>query len=134
MKIALIGYGKMGKAIEELAKERGDEIVLRITSSDLGGLTLENIQKADVAIDFSRPEFAFENIALCMHAGVPCVSGTTGWLDKYDDAVDLCNENKGAFLYASNFSIGVNLFFNLNKHLATLMQSHNQYDVSMEEI
>jgi 4-hydroxy-tetrahydrodipicolinate reductase len=134
MKIALIGYGKMGKAIEQLALDRGDEIVLKITSTDLGGLTLENLQKADVAIDFSRPEYAFENIALCFHAGVPCVSGTTGWLDRYEEAVALCREKNGSFLYASNFSIGVNLFFNLNKYLAGLMQSQSQYEVGMEEI
>lgn len=134
MKIALIGYGKMGKAIEGLALERGDEIVLKITSKDMGKLTPENIQKADVAIDFSRPEYAYENIALCINAGVPCVSGTTGWLDKYNDVVTLCKEKRGAFLYASNFSIGVNLFFNLNKHLSGLMQSQSQYDVRMEEI
>lgn len=134
MKIALIGYGKMGKAIEGLALERGDEIVLKITSKDMGRLTPENIQKADVAIDFSRPEYAYENIALCINTGVPCVSGTTGWLSKYNDVVTLCKEKRGAFLYASNFSIGVNLFFNLNKHLSGLMQSQSQYDVRMEEI
>lgn len=134
MKIALIGYGKMGKAIEGLALERGDEIVLKITSKDMGRLTPENIQKADVAIDFSRPEYAYENIAFCINAGVPCVSGTTGWLGKYNDVVTLCKEKNGAFLYASNFSIGVNLFFNLNKHLSGLMQSQSQYDVRMEEI
>ncbi|MEZ5056411.1 MAG: 4-hydroxy-tetrahydrodipicolinate reductase [Saprospiraceae bacterium] len=134
MKIALIGYGKMGKAIEALALERGDEIVLRITADDLGGLTMENLQKADVAIDFSHPEYAFENICLALNSGVPVVSGTTGWLDKKPKVDALCKEKNGAFLYASNFSIGVNLFFNLNKTLAALMDKQSQYDVKMEEI
>jgi len=118
MKIALLGYGKMGKAIEQVAISKGHEIVLKLDSFQ------EEIdfKNSDVAIDFSMPKAAFKNICQALNNNVPIVSGTTGWLDKYDDVIALCTKNKGSFLYASNFSLGVNLFFELNKQLAKLMQ------------
>ncbi|HIE44672.1 MAG TPA: 4-hydroxy-tetrahydrodipicolinate reductase, partial [Flavobacteriaceae bacterium] len=120
MKIALLGYGRMGKAIEKIAVERGHQIVLKIAKkTDLIDLTT-----ADVAIDFSIPETAFYNITSSINLGVPIVSGTTGWLDKYDEVVELCKEKKGAFIYASNFSLGVNIFFEINKKLAKLMANY----------
>jgi len=134
MKIALIGYGKMGKAIEEIAVAKGHEIVLRISSKTIEDFTRENLQKADVAIEFSNPESAVENIKVCINAGVPCVSGSTGWLQHWDELIKYVNENNGTFLYGSNFSIGVNLFFELNKCLAKLMEPHKDYEVSLEEI
>ncbi|MGG7035914.1 MAG: 4-hydroxy-tetrahydrodipicolinate reductase [Flavobacterium sp.] len=130
MKIALLGYGKMGKVIERIALERGHEIVLKKTSSS----TFEGLDTADVAIDFSIPDAAVENISACLNAGIPVVSGTTGWLENYNDMVNLCNEKKGAFIYGSNFSLGVNIFFELNAHLARIMSRFDQYKVSMEEI
>ncbi len=129
MKIALLGYGKMGKVIEDIAIERGHQIVIK--TSDESGY---DITQADVAIDFSVPQAAFFNIAKCLKQGVPIISGTTGWLDKYNDAVTICKENNGAFIYASNFSLGVNIFFELNKNLAKMMSNLKQYDVSIEEI
>jgi len=134
MKIALLGYGKMGKAIAELAEATGDEVVLRIGSGNRGELTLESLQAADVAIEVSRPETAFDHITLCLEAGVPVVCGTTGWLDRLEEAVALCAYKEGALLYASNFSIGVNLFFALNKRLAELMERQPQYDPAILEI
>ncbi len=120
----------MGQAIEKIALERGHEIVIR---KDVEPLEVD-LGRADVAIDFSHPNAAFENIASCLEAGVPVVSGTTGWLDRMEEAKALCAEKQGAFLYASNFSIGVNLFFNLNAYLARMMGSLKEYDVEMEEI
>jgi len=134
MKIAIIGYGKMGKTIEALALQKGHEIPLKIGSQNVAELTLENLKNIDVAIEFSRPERAFENIVGCFKAGVPVVSGTTGWLEKLDEAKAICETEQCAFLYASNFSIGVNLFFELNKQLAEMMASQMDYKVSMEEI
>lgn len=134
MKIALIGYGKMGKAIEEIAFTKGHEIVLKINSSNLADFTKEHLKKADVAIEFSRPELAFENIKTCLEANIPVVCGTTSWWEKLDDIKEITTENKGAFLYASNFSIGVNIFFEINKKLAQLMKEHLEYDIKMEEI
>jgi len=130
MKIALLGYGKMGKVIERIALERGHEIVLRKTSSD----TFEDLHKADVAIDFSIPNAAVNNISACLHEGVPVISGTTGWLENYHEMVKLCEEQNGAFIYGSNFSLGVNIFFELNDYLARMMSKFNQYKVEMEEI
>jgi 4-hydroxy-tetrahydrodipicolinate reductase len=130
MKIALLGYGKMGKVIEKIALQRGHEIVLRKSSSD----TFEGLEKADVAIDFSVPSAAVTNISTCLNAGVPIISGTTGWLEEYDKMVSLCNEKNGAFIYGSNFSLGVNIFFELNDYLAKIMSKFNQYHVEMEEI
>ncbi|MCX7550035.1 4-hydroxy-tetrahydrodipicolinate reductase [Xanthomarina sp. F2636L] len=129
MKIALLGYGRMGKTIEEIALRRGHEIVIKTNDED--GY---DISQADVAIDFSVPKAAFFNIAKCLKSGVPVISGTTGWLNNYEHAVQLCLENKGSFIYASNFSLGVNIFFELNKHLAKMMNQLKQYQVSIEEI
>jgi 4-hydroxy-tetrahydrodipicolinate reductase len=133
MKIALIGYGKMGKAIEEIALSKGHEIVLKIGASNTSDFTKENIQKADVAIEFTGPHTAFENISKCIQWAVPVVCGSTGWLDHFEKAKKLCEEEKGCLLYASNFSIGVNLFFEINKQVAALMEPYENYDVSMTE-
>ena len=130
MKIALLGYGKMGKVIERIALERGHEIVLKKSSAS----TFDGIENADVAIDFSIPDVAVENISICLEKGIPVVSGTTGWLDDYQKIVDLCEAKNGAFLYGSNFSLGVNLFFELNNYLAQMMSKFKEYNVSMEEI
>jgi 4-hydroxy-tetrahydrodipicolinate reductase len=134
MKIALIGYGKMGKAIEEIANKNGDEVVLKISLENTELFTVENISKAEVAIEFTGPHSAVENIKKCIDAGVPVVCGSTGWLKQFDDVVKYCKEKNGCFLYASNFSIGVNIFFEVNKHLAQLMNKQNDYEVSTEEI
>jgi len=134
MRIALIGYGKMGHAIEETAIEKGHQVVLRINIDNTEDFTKENIQKADVAIEFSHPKSAFENVKQCIEFGIPVVCGTTGWLHRYDEAVALCEKHNGALLVASNFSIGVNIFFEVNKKLAAMMQFHSDYDVTMEEI
>lgn len=130
MKIALLGYGKMGKVIERIAQERGHEIVLRKT----GTTSFEGLENADAAIDFSVPDAAVENITACLNAGIPVISGTTGWLEHYHNVAALCEEKKGAFIYGSNFSLGVNIFFELNSHLAKMMTALKQYKVSMEEI
>jgi len=130
MKIALLGYGKMGKVIEKIALERGHEIVLRKDSSD----SFEGITNADVAIDFSVPTSAVSHISECLNQNVPVISGTTGWLEKYDEMVHLCQEKNGSFIYASNFSLGVNIFFELNNYLAKMMKNLKDYNVSMEEI
>ena len=132
MKIALIGYGKMGKAIEEIALQKGHTICLTIDLYNLEDLTKENLQKADVAIEFTSPENAANNILQCFDAGVPVVCGTTGWLNNFDKVKDICIEENGSFLYASNFSIGVNIFFELNKKLSELM-SKQDYKVTIEE-
>lgn len=134
MKIAIIGYGKMGKAIEEIAVAKGHEIILKIDAANTSDFTKENIQNADVAIEFTGPQSAFENITKCIQWGVPVVSGSTGWLDNFEKAKKLCEEKKGCLLYASNFSIGVNLFFEINKQVAALMEPYDNYDVSMTEI
>ena len=124
----------MGQAIESIAESRGHSVVLKINDTNLSDFTKENLQKADVAIEFTRPEYAFANIKSCIEWGVPIVSGTTGWLDKYSDVEALVAKTKGAFFYASNYSVGVNIFFEVNKHLAKLMGSQSEYSVSMEEI
>lgn len=129
MNIALLGYGRMGQTIEKIAEDRGHKIVLKVDKND--SFTLENV---DVAIDFSIPEAAVNNISNCLKNNVPVVSGTTGWLEHYDEITQLCKNNEGAFLYASNFSVGVNIFFELNKQLAKMMENVAGYDVSMEEI
>lgn len=130
MKIALLGYGKMGQVIERIALERGHEIVLKKSGKD----TFEGLENADVAIDFSVPDAAVTNISTCLNSDMPVISGTTGWLENYDKMVSLCNEKQGAFIYGSNFSLGVNVFFELNKHLAKIMAKFDQYKVEMEEI
>ncbi len=134
MKIAIIGYGKMGKTIERLAEAQGDEIVLIINRENTTDLNAINLAKADVAIEFSEPASAFENIKICLQNNIPIIIGTTAWLERLEEAKQLCQEQNGAFLYASNFSIGVNVFFQLNQQLAAMMQSLTYYDVRMEEI
>ena len=128
MKIALIGYGKMGKAIE------GHEIVLKIDLANKQEFTQAALSKADVAIEFTGPHSAYENVKKCIEFGIPVVSGSTGWLEKFDEIEQLCNEKKGCLIYSSNYSIGVNLFFEINKQLAKIMEPYEQYDVSMTEI
>ena len=130
MKIALLGYGKMGKVIERIALERGHEIVLRKGSND----AFDGLADADVAIDFSIPDAAVGNISACLNGNIPVISGTTGWLEHYHDMAQLCEDKNGAFIYGSNFSLGVNIFFELNKQLAKMMGNLKQYKVSMEEI
>lgn len=134
MKIALLGYGKMGHAIEEIAVKKGHEIVLKINDENLGSLTKPNIQKADVAIEFTNPQSAAENILFCLDENVAVVCGTTGWLGQLKKVEEKCSEVNGSFLYASNFSVGVNIFFELNKKLASLLKAHPAYDVAIEEI
>jgi 4-hydroxy-tetrahydrodipicolinate reductase len=133
MKIALIGYGKMGNAIERVALSRGHEIVLCITSANREELTPDNLARADAAIEFTRPEAALDNVKTCIHAGVPVVSGTTGWNHELAIAGNLAREMGGALLHASNFSIGMNLFFQVNKLLATLMTNRSEYNPYIEE-
>ncbi|AEW87249.1 4-hydroxy-tetrahydrodipicolinate reductase [Flavobacterium columnare NBRC 100251 = ATCC 23463] len=130
MKIALLGYGKMGKVIEKIALERGHEIILKKSSQD----PFDGLEKADVAIDFSVPTSAVTNITTCFEKNIPVVSGTTGWLEEYQKMVDLCHQKQGAFIYGSNFSLGVTIFFELNSYLAKMMANLEQYKVSMEEI
>lgn len=133
MRIALIGYGKMGKMIEEIAGQRGHEVILKINSKNRQDCTTENLQKADVAIEFTNPDSAYENVMCCLHAGVPVVSGSTGWNDQLKEA-KAAAETKGSFLHASNFSIGVNIFFEINKQLSRLMAVHPEYAVSIKEV
>lgn len=128
MNIVLLGYGRMGRAIEQIALERGHQIIAKI-DKDHSKVDFKN---ADVAIDFSVPEAAFDNISKALNNKIPVVSGTTGWSDRYDEAVTLCKKNNSGFLYASNFSVGVNLFFELNKYLAKLIQPYD-YKVAIEE-
>ena len=134
MKIALIGYGKMGRAIEEIALQKGHEIVLKIDSNNRDNMITANLRKADVAIEFTSPHSAVQNIKKCLDAGVPVVSGSTGWLQHWNEVREYCEDKNGTLLYASNFSVGVNLFFEVNKYLSQLMQSYNDYDVMIEEI
>ncbi|MBE8727896.1 4-hydroxy-tetrahydrodipicolinate reductase [Flavobacterium hungaricum] len=130
MKIALLGYGKMGKVIERIALERGHEIVLKKDEFN----TYDGLSTAAVAIDFSVPTAAVNNISAAFNSGVPVVSGTTGWLEHYDEMIALCKEKNGGFISSSNFSLGVNIFFGLNEYLAKLMAPFDSYNVSMEEI
>ena len=131
MKIALIGYGKMGKAIEKIALKKGHEIVARFSSQ---GIDNELLASADVAIEFSKPDVAIQNIKTCFELNVPVICGTTGWLEQKEDVLQSVNRTNNAFLYASNFSIGVNLFFAINKYVAQIMNEQPQYDVHIEEI
>ena len=133
MNIALIGYGKMGKTVEEIAVKKGHTISLRINSSNINDLNRENLKNTDVAIEFTNPENAVKNILLCIESGVPVVCGTTGWLNRYDEIKNAVTQNNAGFLYASNFSVGVNIFFELNKKLAALM-AHQSYEPCIEEI
>lgn len=130
MKIALLGYGKMGKVIERIALERGHEIVLKKDQNN----SFDGLLNADVAIDFSVPTSAVANISECLNNGIPVISGTTGWLADYPKMVQLCEDKNGSFIYGSNFSLGVNIFFELNEYLAKMMANLKQYNVSMEEI
>lgn len=130
MRIALLGYGKMGQAIEKIAIERGHKIVAKVTREN----PIFDIAEAEIAIDFSLPKVAYKNISNSIKNKVPVISGTTGWLAKYEDVVGLCKQHKGAFIYASNFSLGVNLFFELNKKLAELMSGYEMYETSITEI
>jgi 4-hydroxy-tetrahydrodipicolinate reductase len=134
MKIALIGYGKMGKAIEEIAVNRGHEIVLKIDEYNLSDFNKKNITTADVAIEFTGPHSAYDNVKKALEFDVPLVCGSTGWLEKLDEIEKLCTERKGSFIYASNFSVGVNIFFEVNKRLAALMALQKDYEVQVTEI
>ena len=133
MKLAIIGYGKMGKAIEEIAISKGHEIILKINNENLSELNDINLQKCDVAIEFTNPESAVKNMFTCIGAGIPVVCGSTGWVAQEEEIKKMCTEKKGSILYSSNFSIGVNIFFEINKHLAKLMAQQKSYIVSIEE-
>jgi 4-hydroxy-tetrahydrodipicolinate reductase len=133
MNIALIGYGKMGKAIEEIAVQRGHKIVLKIDENNLADFNKNNIAKADVAIEFTGPHTAIENLKKLIGFGVPLVCGSTGWTDHLSQINKLVEEKSGSFIYASNFSVGVNIFFEVNKRLAALMAPHKDYEVILEE-
>jgi 4-hydroxy-tetrahydrodipicolinate reductase len=133
MKIALIGYGKMGKAIEEIAVIKGHEIILKINDENLFEMNAINLQKCDVAIEFTNPESAVENMRTCITAGIPVVCGSTGWVAQENEIKQYCTEYNGTLLYSSNFSIGVNIFFEINRQLAVLMAQQKGYDVSIEE-
>ncbi len=128
MKIALVGYGKMGKTIEKVALKNGHQIVLRVDVTNSKYIDIGDLKGADVAIEFSQPDAAVENIRKCFKAGVPVICGTTGWLNQFDGIVADCKENNGSLFYSSNYSIGVNLFFEVNKKLAALINQQEQYD------
>lgn len=134
MKIALLGYGKMGQIIERFALERGHEVVLKISIDNREDLTVSNLRKADVAIDFSVPDAAISNIYTCFEANVPVVVGTTGWYGQLQEVKNECLSRNNSLLYGSNFSIGVNLFFHINKVMARLMNGFPAYEVQVEEI
>lgn len=134
MKIALIGYGKMGKAIEAIALEQHHEVVLKIDVDNAADFTVEKMALADVAIEFTGPHSAVENILKCLSFGIPVVSGSTGWLDQWEKVANYCSEHNGTLIYSSNYSIGVNLFFEVNKYLARLMEQYPSYDVLLKEI
>lgn len=134
MKIALLGYGKMGKIIEKIATDRKHEIILKIDYDNLHDLTTENLQQADVAIEFTTPSSVLSNIDECFNAGVPVVVGTTGWYNELEQVKQQCADKEGTILYASNFSVGVNIFFHVNKVLAKLMNNYPYYEVQVEEI
>jgi 4-hydroxy-tetrahydrodipicolinate reductase len=134
MKIALIGYGKMGKAIEQITLERNHTVALKVDIDTIASFTTESLQQCDVAIEFTGPHSAADNILKCMEAGIPVVSGSTGWLEHWETIKNKCNAVNGTLLYASNFSVGVTIFFELNKKLAQLMSKQQEYNVSMEEI
>jgi 4-hydroxy-tetrahydrodipicolinate reductase len=134
MNIALIGYGKMGKEIEQIAISRGHTIVLKVDVSNANSYSIDELRKADVAIEFSTPEAVIKNIYKCFDANIPVVVGTTGWLDQLEDVKKNCSDKNQTLFYTSNFSIGVNLFFKVNESLAKLMNSNSDYRISMEEI
>jgi len=130
MNIAILGYGKMGKTIEHLATQKGHRIVYKSSSTSTEG----NLTDAEIALEFSIPKTAVANITLCLENNIPVVSGTTGWLDKYSEVLKICEHRNGSFIHASNFSIGVNLFFKLNEYMAQLMKTRKEYNVAIEEI
>lgn len=134
MKIALIGYGKMGKEIEAIALKRGHTIVLKINTGNSDSIKENDLSKADVAIEFSTPHTVLENIKKCLGAQLPIVVGTTGWYDHFGEIKTLCSQKNGSLFHATNFSLGVNLFFKVNTYLAELMNKYDDYEVSMEEI
>jgi 4-hydroxy-tetrahydrodipicolinate reductase len=134
MKIAILGYGKMGKMIEQVAKERGHEISLIITEDNPEDFNAENLSKVDVAIEFTMPESAANNIMTCIKHNCPVVSGTTGWLDKMDEVKAKLEQHNGSLVYSSNYSLGVNIFFALNKKLAAYLNPYSEYKVAIEEI
>lgn len=130
MRIALVGYGKMGKIIDEIAQKRGHEIVARLKETP----TAENLNNADVAIEFSLPEAAYDNIKACLENKIPVICGTTGWLEKKEEVEKMAVDHNSAFLYGSNFSLGVNLFFALNEKVAEIMKNVDEYSCQLEEI
>ncbi len=134
MRIALIGYGKMGKAIEEVAVQRGHQVVVKIDQPNLHEFTKENMANADVAIEFTSPHSAYDNVKKCLEFGVPVVCGSTGWTERLEELKNYCKDNNGSFVYSSNYSVGVNIFFEVNKKLAALMAPHHDYEVILEEI
>ena len=134
MNIALIGYGKMGKMIETIAVERGHQIVLKIDVDNLSDFTRENLAKAQVAIEFTNPETAFANVTRCIEYEIPVVSGSTGWYNRLEETKRICKERNGTMICASNFSLGVNVFFEINRRLAQIMNSFSDYSVEIEEI
>jgi len=134
MNIALLGYGKMGKEIESIALQRGHTIVLKVGQSNASTFTKEDLQKADVAIEFSTPHTVISNIKKCFDAQVPVVVGTTGWYDSFNEIETECKQKNGTLFHATNFSLGVNLFFKVNSYLADLMNKYDSYNVEMEEI
>ncbi|HET9825749.1 MAG TPA: NAD(P)-binding domain-containing protein, partial [Chitinophagaceae bacterium] len=131
MKIALIGYGKMGKAIEEIAVQHGHEVVLKIDEYNLANFNKQNLSKAGVAIEFTGPHSAFENVKKALEFDIPVVCGSTGWLQKLEEVKQICIARKGSFIYSSNYSVGVNIFFELNKKLAALMAPHKDYEAQV---
>lgn len=133
MRIALIGYGKMGKAIEEIALQREHEIAIKIDQPNLNEFTKENMAKADVAIEFTSPHTAYDNVKACIEFGIPVVCGSTGWTEKLEEMKNFCADRNGSFIYSSNYSVGVNIFFEVNKKLAALMAPHKEYEVILEE-
>lgn len=133
MKLALIGYGKMGKAIEEIAQQRGHQVVLAVNRSNLADFTTEKLSTTDLAIEFTGPHSAYANVKKCFEAGIPVVCGSTGWTDKLEEMKEIASRSNLGFIYASNFSVGVNIFFEVNKKLASLMSARNEYDVILEE-
>lgn len=134
MKIALIGYGKMGHEIERILVSRGHEIPLIIDYDTTDRMTPENLRACDVAIEFSTPATAYGNIVACLTAGVPVVCGTTAWLERFSEVEALCKRNRGAFFYASNYSVGVNIFFAINRRLAEMMNRFPEYDATLNEV
>jgi 4-hydroxy-tetrahydrodipicolinate reductase len=134
MKIALVGYGKMGQAIEKIALHRNHSIVLKVDLDNAADLNPDKLSQAEMAIEFTGPDTAFPNIIKCLEAGVPVVCGSTGWLEKQGEAAQFCVSHNGSLLYSSNFSVGVNIFFEINKKLAELMSGHPEYKIGVTEV